>query len=76
MKLLGSIEGKITEDKYSKNVTKLGITDVVHCNIVNNQNQYDSRVLSTIVPNKLFGQLLNISTTNRTYVETFHSEFP
>ena len=76
MKLLGSIEGKITEDKYSKNVTKLGITDVVHCNIVNNQNQYDSRVLSTIVRNKLFGQLLNISTTNRTYVETFHSEFP
>ena len=76
MKLLGSIEGKITEDKYSRNVTKLGITDVVHCNIVNNQNQYDSRVLSTIVPNKLFGQLLNISTTNRTYVETFHSEFP
>ena len=76
MKLLGSTEGKITEDKYSRNVTKLGITDVVHCNIVNNQNQYDSRVLCTIVPNKLFGQLLNISTTNRTYVETFHSEFP
>ena len=39
IKLLGSAEGKITEDKYSGNVTKLGITDGVHCNIVNNQFQ-------------------------------------
>ena len=40
----------------------LEITEVVlvHCNIVNNDYQQDSRVLYTFVPNKLFGQLLDI----------------
>ena len=41
----------------------LAINEVVlvHCNIVNNDYQQDSRVLYTFVPNKLFGQLLDIS---------------
>ena len=34
---------------------------LVHCNIVNNNYQQSSRVLYTFAPNKLFGQLLNIS---------------
>ena len=39
----------------------LEITEVVvHCNIVNNDYQQDSRVLYTFVPNKSFGQLLDI----------------
>ena len=33
---------------------------LVHCNIVNNGYQQDSRVLYTFVPNKSFGQLLDI----------------
>ena len=47
MKLLGSIENKITKDKNDKNVPNLEITEVVlvHCNIVNNDYQQDSRVL-------------------------------
>ena len=55
-KLLGSTKSKITKD--SKNVSHLEITKVifVHCNIVNNDYQEDSRVLYTFVPNKLFGQ--------------------
>ena len=37
MKLLGSTEDKITEDKNGENVPHLEITEVlVHCNIVNN----------------------------------------
>ena len=41
----------------------LEITEVVlvHCKIVNYDYQQDSKVLYTIIPNKQFGQLLNIS---------------
>ena len=40
----------------------LEITEIVlvHCNIVNNYHQRDSRVLYTFVPNKPFVQLLDI----------------
>ena len=46
MKLLGSMKSKITEDKNGENVSHLGITKVVlvHCNIVSNDYQQDSRV--------------------------------
>ena len=37
--------------------------------------QRDSWILSAFVPNKSFGQLLNISLTNHIYRETFQSEF-
>ena len=59
MKLLGSTKSKITKDK---NVSHLEITEVVlvHCNIVNNDYQQDSRVLYTVVPNESFRQLLDI----------------
>ena len=51
MKLLESTEKKITKDKYGENVPHLEITDVVlvHCNIVNNEYQQDSRVLYTFL---------------------------
>ena len=41
IKLLGSTENKITEDKNGENVPHLEITEVllVHCNIVNNDYQ-------------------------------------
>ena len=47
MKLLGSTKNKITKDKNGENVHHLQITEVVliHCNIVNNNYQHDSRVL-------------------------------
>ena len=46
MKLLGSTKSKIDKDKKSENVPHLEITEVVliHCNIVNNDYQQDSRV--------------------------------
>ena len=55
----------------------LEITEVVliHCNIVNSDYQEDSRVLYTFVPNKSFGQLLDISPENFIYLKTFDSEF-
>ena len=63
MKLLGSTESKIAKDENGNNVRNIEITEVVlvHCNIVNNDYQEDSRVLYIFIPNKLFGQLLDIS---------------
>ena len=77
MKLLGSTENKITKDKNGENVPHLEITEVVlvHCNIVNNIYQQDSRVLYTLVPNKLLGSLLEISPTNHIFLKTFNSEY-
>ena len=47
---------------------------LVHCDIVNNNYQEDSRVLYTFVPNKPFGSLLEISPTN-IFLKTFNSEY-
>ena len=67
MKLLGS-----TESKIRRNVPQLVL---VHCNLVNNGYQQDSRILYTLVPNKTFGSLLEISPTNQVVLKTFNSEF-
>ena len=69
IKLLGSTEIKITKDKNEENVPHLEITEVVsvHCNMVNNYYQQDSRVLYTFVPNKSFGSLLDISPSNHIF---------
>ena len=55
----------------------LDIAEVVliHCNIDNNSYQQNSRVLHTFVPNKSFGQLLNISSKSILFLKTFDSEF-
>ena len=77
MKLLGSTENKITNDKNGENVPKLEIAEVVlvHCNIVNNDYQQDLRVLYTFVPNKPFGSLLEISQIKHIFLKTFNSEY-
>ena len=77
MEPLGSTENKITKDKNGENVRHLEITEVVlvHSNIVNNDYQQDSRVLHTILRNKPFGSLLEISPTNQIFLKTFNSEY-
>ena len=69
MKLLGSTENKISKDKNGENVPHLEITEIVlvHCDIVNNDYQQDSRVWYTFVPNKPFGSFLEISATNHIF---------
>ena len=69
MKLLGSTKDKINKDKNGENVPHLEITEVVlvHCNIVNNDYELDSRILHTFVLNKPFGSLLDISPTNHIF---------
>ena len=76
MTLLGSAENKINKDKNGENVPHL-IDEIVlvHCNLVNNDYQQNSRILYTFVPNKTFGSLLEISPPNHVFLKTFNSEF-
>ena len=57
MKLLARTKNKIAKDENGENPFHLEITEVVlvHCNIVNNDYQQDSRVLYTTVLNKSLG---------------------
>ena len=59
MKLLGSTESKISKDKNGENVPHLEVVELVlvHCNLVNNDYQQDSRILYTFVPSKAIGNL-------------------
>ena len=77
MKLLGSTENKITKNKNGENVYHLEIVEIalVHCDLVNNDSPQDSRLLYTFVPNKPFGSLLEISSTNHIFLKTFNSEY-
>ena len=77
MKLFGSIKSKITKDKNGEKFPHLEILELllVHCNLVNNDYQQDSRILYTFVPNKTFSSLLEISPTNQVFLKTFNSEF-
>ena len=66
MKLLESTESKITKVKNGENVPHLEVVELVlvHCNLVNNDYQQDSRILFTFVPSKSFGSSLEISPTD------------
>ena len=77
MKLLRRTKSEITKDKNGENVPHLEIVEVVlvHCNLVNNDYQQDSRVLYTFVPNKPFCSSLEISSTNHIFLKIFNSEF-
>ena len=68
---------KITKNQNGENVPYLEITEVllIHCDVVNNSYQQNSRVLYIFVPNKLFDQLLDISPQNFIFLKTFDSEF-
>ena len=77
MKLFGRTESKITKDKNGENVPRLEVIELVlvHCNLVNNDYQQDSRTLYAFVPNKTFGSSLEISPTNHVFLKKFNSEF-
>ena len=77
MKLLESTVYRINKDQNGENVPHLEVVELllVHCNLVNNDYQQDSRILYTFVPNKAFGRLLEISQTNYVFLKTFNSEF-
>ena len=59
MKLFGCSENKITKNKNGETVPHLEIIEIaiVHCKIINNNNQQDLTILCAFVPNKVFSQL-------------------
>ena len=77
MKLLRSAKHNINNNEDGENVPHLEIAEVVlvHCNIVNNGYQHDSKVLFIFFPIKLFGQLLDILPKSFTSLKNFNSEF-
>ena len=77
MKLLGGTQKDVDQDKDGEDVPKLESVEVVlvHCNLVNNNYQQASKVLFTFVPNKQFGELINISPHSLTMLGTTNTEF-
>ena len=76
IKLLGSTKKDADSDENNENVPKLEPVKVVlvHCNLVKNDYQHLSKVLFSFIPNKQFGQLINISLTV-TMMNTVNTEF-
>ena len=77
MKLLGSTKKDVDLDKNSENIPKLesGEVVLVHCHLFKNDYQHTSKVLFSFVPNKQFGQLINISPHSLTMMKTINTEF-
>ena len=77
MKLLGSTRRDVDKDKDGENVPKLESVEVVlvRCKLVKNDYQHTSKVLFTFVPNKQFGQLINILPNSLTMMNTVNTEF-
>ena len=73
MKLLGSTKSKITKNESGENAFSLEITEIVHCCIVNNYYQQNTRALYTFVPNKSLRQLLDILPKNFIFLKPFDS---
>ena len=76
MKLLGS-KKDLDKDKDGENVPKLESVEfvLVDCNLVKNDYHHTSKVLFTFDPNKIFGQLINISPHSLTMINTVNTEF-
>ena len=76
-RLLGSTKKVVDVNKNSENVPKLKSVEIVlvHCNLVKNDYQHTSKLLFSFVPNKQFGQLINISPHSLMMMNTIKTEF-
>ena len=77
VRLLGSGKKGVDKDKDGKNMPKLESVEVVlvYCNLVKNGYQHTSKVFFFFVPDKQFGQLINISPHSLTMTNTVNTEF-
>ena len=77
MRLSGSTKNDVDSDKSSENVPKLESVEVVlvHCKLVKNDYKCTLKILFSFVPNKQFGQLVNISPHSLTMMNTVNTEF-
>ena len=76
MKLLGSKNKHVQQDKDGEVVPKLESVEIVlmHCNSINKNYQRAFKVLFTFVPNKQFGQLIRISPHPLTMLNTTNTD--
>ena len=67
----------VDKDRNSADAPKLESVEVVlvHCNLVKNDYQHTSKVLFSFVPNKQFGQLINISPHSLMMMNTVNTVF-
>ena len=77
MKLLGIAKKDVDKYKDGEIVPKLESVEVVlvHCNLVKNDYQHTSKISFTFVPNKQFGQLINILPHSLTMMNTVNTKF-
>ena len=77
MGLLGSTKKEVNANKNGENVPKLESVEValVYSNLVKNDYQYASLILFSFVPDKQFGQLINISPNSLTLMNAVNTEF-
>ena len=78
MKLLGSTNKDVDQDKDGEDKSKLESVEIVlvNCNLVNNNYQQTSKGLFTFVPkNKQFWELINIPQHSVTMLGTANTEF-
>ena len=75
MKLQWNTKSKIIENENGKNVLNSEIIKIilVHCNIVNNNYQQNSRVIHTFLSEKSFGELLDISLKSFIFLKTYQN---
>ena len=77
MELSGRTKKYVDQDKDREDVPKLESFEVVlvHFDLVNNNYQQASKALLTFVPNKQFGQLINISSHSLTMLSPTNTKF-
>ena len=77
MRLLGNTKKDVDQDKDGEDVPKLESVEVllIHCDLVNKNYQQTSNVFFFVVPNKQFGQLINIAPHSLTMLGTTSTEF-
>ena len=77
IRLLGSTKLVVDKDKNGEIVPKLESVEVVlvHCNLIKNDYHHSSKNLFSFVSKKQLGQLINISPSSLTMINTVNIEF-
>ena len=65
---------KVKMEKVHQKLESVEVV-LVHCNLIKNDSQQASKILFTFVPNKQFGQLINILPYSLTMMNTDSTEF-
>ena len=65
---------KVKMEKVHQKLESVEVV-LVHCNLIKIDSQHASKILFIFVPNKQFGQLINILPYSLTMMNTINTEF-